>query len=146
MERFGFDGLGTVTAWVSRGLDDTWGISGTGCSRMVISDHNAIVWVASDRGDLVVKWSRARHRFASLDASTGLLRVQSRYIGSEPLTTPSDVSPRIGAGRTRRRADRYAPPAVTGPPHPGGSMPTPRDHGHHHRSRRRGPATLAVLA
>jgi hypothetical protein len=73
-ERFGFDSLGTVAEWVSTVLKETWGITVRGCSRMVISDHNAIVWVESDRGDLVVKWSRARERFASLDASTRLLR------------------------------------------------------------------------
>lgn len=73
-ERFGFDGFGAVTDWVSMVLDETWGITVVGCSRMVISDHNAIVWVESNQGDLVVKWSRARELFASLDASTRLLR------------------------------------------------------------------------
>lgn len=73
-KRFGFDSLGTVAEWVSTVLQETWGITVRGCSRMVISDHNAIVWVESNRGDLVVKWSRARERFTSLDASTRLLR------------------------------------------------------------------------
>ncbi|WP_129667738.1 phosphotransferase [Phytoactinopolyspora endophytica] len=73
-ERFGFDSFGTVTAWASMALDETWGISVGRCSRMVISDHNAILWVKSDQGDLVVKWSRARERFTSLEASTRLLR------------------------------------------------------------------------
>ena len=41
---------------------------------MVISDHNAIVWVESDQGGLVVKWLRARELFASLETSTRLLR------------------------------------------------------------------------
>lgn len=40
----------------------------------VSSDQNAIVWVGSTAGDVVMKWSRARDRFANLDASTRLLR------------------------------------------------------------------------
>jgi Ser/Thr protein kinase RdoA (MazF antagonist) len=73
-ERFGFDGFGTVTEWASMVLDETWGITVRGCTRMVISDHNAIAWVETNQGGLVVKWSRARERFARLDASTRLLR------------------------------------------------------------------------
>jgi len=73
-ERFGFVSLGAVSEWTSTVLDETWGITVSGCSRMVISDHNAIVWVESDRGSLVVKWSQARERFARLDASTRLMR------------------------------------------------------------------------
>ena len=73
-ERFGFDSLDAVTDWAAKALDTTWGIAVAACPRMVISDQNAIVWARSDRGDLVVKWSRARERFGSLDASTRLLR------------------------------------------------------------------------
>jgi Ser/Thr protein kinase RdoA (MazF antagonist) len=73
-ERFGFDGLGAVADWAATTLDETWGITAGRCSRVVISDQNAIVWLQSDQGDLVLKWSRARERFASLAASTRLLR------------------------------------------------------------------------
>jgi homoserine kinase type II len=73
-ERFGFDGFAGVTEWACNVLEETWGIIARGCSRMVISDQNAIVWLESGRGDVVVKWSRARERFAKLDASTRLLR------------------------------------------------------------------------
>ncbi len=73
-ERFGFDGLAAACRWVSEVLDATWGITVATCPRLVISGHNAIFWARSDRGDLVVKWSRDRELFASLDASTGLLR------------------------------------------------------------------------
>lgn len=73
-ERFGFDDLAAVRGWVTKALDATWAITVDTCPRMVISDQNAIVWARSDRGDLVVKWSRARERFPSLDASTRLLR------------------------------------------------------------------------
>ncbi|GAB2482048.1 phosphotransferase [Promicromonospora xylanilytica] len=73
-ERFGFDDLAAAHGWVAKALDAAWAITVDACPRMVISDQNAIVWARSDRGDLVVKWSRARERFESLDASTRLLR------------------------------------------------------------------------
>jgi homoserine kinase type II len=92
-ERFGFDGLGTVAEWVSTVLQETWGITVVGCSRMVISDHNAIVWVDSNRGDLVVKWSRARERFTSLDAATRMLRPLARrgIPVPSPIATPDGL-------------------------------------------------------
>ncbi|WP_125778317.1 phosphotransferase enzyme family protein [Antribacter gilvus] len=73
-ERFGFSGFDAATGWVSAALSETWGIAVVGCSRMVISDHNAIAWVESDRGRLVVKWSHSQRLFARLEASTWLLR------------------------------------------------------------------------
>lgn len=73
-ERFGFGSLDEVSGWASAALDETWGVTVSTCPRMVISDQNAILWVTGGQGDLVVKWSRARERFARLDASTRLLR------------------------------------------------------------------------
>jgi Ser/Thr protein kinase RdoA (MazF antagonist) len=72
-ERFGFVSLAAVEQWLQRSLAQCWGIDAHGCTRVVISDRNAIAWVASDRGALVVKWSAAPERFASLRTSTGLL-------------------------------------------------------------------------
>lgn len=74
-ERFGFDGFTAVGGWVSKVLEQVWSISVVACARMVISDHNAIVWVETSHGPLVVKWSRAQERFASLEISARLLRV-----------------------------------------------------------------------
>ena len=92
-ERFGFDDFAAVCDWVTKALDTTWAITVTACPRMVISDQNAIFWVQSDRGDLVVKWSRARERFTSLDASTRLLRsVAGRGVPvAAPLATTDGV-------------------------------------------------------
>nr|WP_240895342.1 phosphotransferase [Kineococcus siccus] len=56
-----------------------WDLEVEDCSRTVISDQNAVVWVRTDRGDLVVKWSRAPDRFARLEASTGLLRTLAEH-------------------------------------------------------------------
>ncbi|GAA1530765.1 phosphotransferase [Kribbella lupini] len=74
-ERFGFEGFEAVGAWVPGVLAEVWEIEVAGTARMVISDHNAIVWVDTDRGPLVVKWSRAQALFGQLEASARLLRV-----------------------------------------------------------------------
>lgn len=72
-ERFGFGDLDDVSTWLAEQLSRTWGVTATGTDRLVISDQNAVVWVSSDRGPLVVKWSRAAEHFARLDAATELL-------------------------------------------------------------------------
>ncbi|WP_204920400.1 phosphotransferase enzyme family protein [Microlunatus panaciterrae] len=72
--RFGFDGFASAVHWISSALKDVWAIEVVDCGRLVISDHNAIVWVDSSHGPLVVKWSSAWDRFASLAASARLLR------------------------------------------------------------------------
>ncbi|MEV6282703.1 phosphotransferase [Kribbella sp. NPDC051770] len=74
-ERFGFEGLDDAAAWVARVLREVWGIEGAVTSRLVISSHNAIVWVEGDRGPLVVKWSLVEPLFERLDATARLLRV-----------------------------------------------------------------------
>ena len=73
-ERFGFGGFDAAADWLARLLEATWGVAVRRCHRIVISDNNAVGWLNSDQGDLVVKWSRAHERFARLDASTQLLR------------------------------------------------------------------------
>jgi Ser/Thr protein kinase RdoA (MazF antagonist) len=85
-ERFGFDSLDHVGNWVAGVLGETWQLTVVRCSRMVISDQNAIVWVRSDRGGLVVKWSRAHESFGLLDASTRLLRKVAEQ--GIPVATP----------------------------------------------------------
>lgn len=73
-QRFGFGDQDAVADWLTEVLAEEWGITVRDCPRLVISDQNAIAWVASDDRDYVVKWSRDRDRFPRLDASTRLLR------------------------------------------------------------------------
>ena len=72
--RFGFDGWDDAVAWVSVFLASGWGVAVEGCDRLVISGDNAVAWVRSDRGPLVLKWSRYQPHFDRLAASTQLLR------------------------------------------------------------------------
>ena len=50
-QRFGFNSFGAATHWVSAVLEQTWGLTALECSRMAISDQNAIVW--ADRKSVV---------------------------------------------------------------------------------------------
>jgi Ser/Thr protein kinase RdoA (MazF antagonist) len=73
-DRFGFDGLEDVGRWVAATLLEIWVLRAGETYRVVISDQNAIVWVKSERGDVVVKWSRAIDQFPALNDSTEVLR------------------------------------------------------------------------
>lgn len=89
-ERFGFAGLPAVAGWTAIVLDQVWGLTATGCPRMVISDQNAVVWVETGRGGLVVKWSRAPERFPGLDATARLVRLLERQ--GVPVAAPVAAS------------------------------------------------------
>jgi Ser/Thr protein kinase RdoA (MazF antagonist) len=71
--RFGWDCVDQAVEWISASLARAWGVTSHDCRRLVISGHNAIAWVESDRGALVIKWSRAVPHFGGLAASTQLL-------------------------------------------------------------------------
>lgn len=71
--RFGFDDLRVAEDWAAEALRSTWGVTARGCTRLVISDDNVIAWLETDRGALIMKWSRAQNRFEALGASTRLL-------------------------------------------------------------------------
>ena len=71
--RFGWAGFDEATEWISASLARTWGVAVHDCRRLVISGHNAIAWAESDRGPLVIKWSRAQSHFDGLAGSTELL-------------------------------------------------------------------------
>ncbi|WP_235170484.1 phosphotransferase enzyme family protein [Rhodococcus erythropolis] len=94
-QRFGFDSFRAATHWVSAVLEQTWGLTALEFSRMAISDQNAIVWVASDRGGLVVKWSRATDRFPKLEASTRLLSA----LAAQGAPVPSPITSLNGLDR-----------------------------------------------
>ncbi|MGC0364104.1 Ser/Thr protein kinase RdoA (MazF antagonist) [Rhodococcus sp. 27YEA15] len=85
-DRFGFEDVESVAAWMSRNLAGVWGITAGECTRIVVSDQNAIAWVGSDGGDLVVKWSGDRERFPALQGSTRLLPVLAGW--GVPVASP----------------------------------------------------------
>ncbi len=94
-ERFGFPDLTAATTWMTAALQDTWGIAVQESSRVVISGHNAILWAQSDRGPLVVKWSRQGRLFSALEASTRLLA----ELGAQGLPVATPIPSADGAVR-----------------------------------------------
>lgn len=65
-ERFGFgDGL-SAARWVAATVQDHWDIRIDSCERIVISDRNALAWVTTPCGELLLKWSVAPARFLRL--------------------------------------------------------------------------------
>ncbi|GAA1430298.1 phosphotransferase [Microlunatus lacustris] len=72
--RFGFGRFSEAVEWICTALAREWGVAADDCHRLVISGENAIAWLGSDRGALVVKWSRTLAQFDGLAASTQLLR------------------------------------------------------------------------
>lgn len=114
-ERFGFTGLEDATEWMTTALAETWDIAVRSCPRLVISDHNAIVWVRSDHGDLVLKWSRARERFPALESSTRLLSAVAAL--GVPVAAPlpaRDGSVRVGLEGPSGPLSASLLPEVTG--------------------------------
>ncbi|MCW2854285.1 MAG: putative phosphotransferase [Nocardioides sp.] len=57
--RFGFDSTGAVVHWLSSALDESWGVQLASCERVLMSDSNALAWVGTSSGRMVLKWSVA---------------------------------------------------------------------------------------
>ena len=93
--RFGWAGFDQATEWISTILARTWGVTVHGCPRLVISGHNSIAWVQSDRGALVIKWSREQSHFDGLAASTQLLS----WLGDRGLPVAVPLRSAHGEGR-----------------------------------------------
>ncbi len=65
-ERFGFSDGGSAGRWAAAMLDEHWGVGVHSCERVVISDHNALAWVATPSGRMLAKWSVVLERFPRL--------------------------------------------------------------------------------
>jgi homoserine kinase type II len=64
--RFGFADHQATQKWLSTVLERHWGVAVWGTSRIVMSDHNALAWLATSVGGLLAKWSVAPERFDRL--------------------------------------------------------------------------------
>ncbi|TDE89925.1 aminoglycoside phosphotransferase [Occultella glacieicola] len=71
--RFGFTDLDDVAAWLSDVLRRHWGITVARCERVVISAHNAIAWLDTSAGPLVVKIGAHAPAFERLAAIADVL-------------------------------------------------------------------------
>lgn len=66
--RFGFSDSAEAYRWVAAMLDKLWGVRVDSCERIVISERNALAWVSTSSGRMVMKWSVAPARFPRLAA------------------------------------------------------------------------------
>lgn len=67
--RFGFsDGADEAGQWVVAILEEYWGVQVDACDRIVMSDHNALAWVDTASGRMLLKWSTTSDRFPRLAA------------------------------------------------------------------------------
>lgn len=64
--RFGFSDEHAVGRWVADTLDEHWGVRIDSCERIVMSAGNALAWIGSPSGRLLVKWSVVPERFPRL--------------------------------------------------------------------------------
>lgn len=71
--RFGLGSFDEAAEWLTRVLADAWAIEVHKCERIIISDHNAIAWISTDRGALIAKWSRDEHQFLKFAGTADLL-------------------------------------------------------------------------
>jgi homoserine kinase type II len=85
-DRFGLDSFDEGVRWLTKVLAEAWAIDVQGCGRIVLSDANAIAWVDTDRGALVVKWSRAQEQFDRFAATADL--THALYERGVPVAPP----------------------------------------------------------
>ena len=71
--RFGLGSFDEAAGWITRVLAEGWAIEVMACERVIISDHNAIAWISTDRGALVAKWSRDQDQFVKFAGTADLL-------------------------------------------------------------------------
>ena len=64
--RFKFADAGQLAAWVTEALADTWGVEVISCDQIVISAGNALVWITSSTGRMILKWSARPSLFERL--------------------------------------------------------------------------------
>ena len=97
--RFGLADGAVAGRWVATTLDEHWGIRVEACDRIVMSDHNALAWVATPSGRLLAKWSVAPERFPRLGALARL----AAWLGAQRLPVSAPVA--ASDGRPQVEAD-----------------------------------------
>ncbi|AYG05491.1 phosphotransferase enzyme family protein [Gryllotalpicola protaetiae] len=108
--RFGFANPGAASRWVIDALNDNWGIRADACERIVMSGRNALAWVSSESGPLLLKWSVAPERFARLAAVAQLTNgLASRGIPVSALVPALDGEIQLELGGASLGLQRKAP-------------------------------------
>lgn len=84
--RFGFGDVSEACRWVATMVDRQWGVRVVSCDRIVISGTNALAWIGTSCGRMLLKWSVAPARFPRLAALARL----TAWLGAEglPVSAP----------------------------------------------------------
>ncbi|MDG4829623.1 phosphotransferase [Solwaraspora sp. WMMD1047] len=90
--RFGFSDAESAGRWVIAVLDEFWDVRADACERIVMSAGNALAWVATPSGRLLVKWSVLPWRFPLL-AQTACL---TSWLHGQGLPVSAQVPARDG--------------------------------------------------
>lgn len=77
-DRFGFESTERASGWITEACRSIWGIETSTCTRIVLSDKNALAWLSSSSGPLVAKWSIAREKYSRLSALAHVLSTLAR--------------------------------------------------------------------
>lgn len=86
-DRFGFTDAAAADDWVVRTLERRWGVRVDACERIVMSDHNALAWVSTAEGRMLLKWSIAPEGFERLAFAADL----TAWLGERGLPVSAPV-------------------------------------------------------
>lgn len=92
-ERFGLADGADAERWVARVVSGRWGLSVESCSRVVMSDANALAFVSTPSGPAIAKWCVAPPRFARLAQVADL----TAWLGAAGLPVSAPVPALDGA-------------------------------------------------
>lgn len=90
--RFGHRDAESAARWIAGVLREHWDLSGARCEQIVMSSHNALAWVTTSTGPMVVKWSVAASRFPRLEALAQL----TVWLGRRGLPVSGPMTARDG--------------------------------------------------
>jgi len=86
-DRFGFDHPEALGTWLRPILASHWSLQVHDYERVLLSDHNALIWARTHRGDVVVKICASETHFEHLAAVTGI--VADLATAGVPVAAPS---------------------------------------------------------
>lgn len=92
-DRFGFRTEADAAAWAIATVGARWGVPVSACSRIVLSDRNALAWLDTDGGGVLLKWSVAPERFPRLAAAADV----TAWLGARGLPVSAPVPALDGA-------------------------------------------------
>ncbi len=94
--RFGLDDAAMAARWVVQVVEARWGVRVRSCDRIVLSAHNALAWLTTPSGPMLVKWSVAADQLTRLAALARLTHwLDERGLPVSPLILSTDGVPQI---------------------------------------------------